>query len=203
MWELAVLSLVREEPMHPYLMQRLLRERHKDEVLVLKRGSLYHAIQRLVRAGWIEAAEVGRDGRRPERTVYRITPDGQSALLNWLKQRIAVPHPSASDFMGSLSFLVHLPPRDALEQLQTRAMALQKQITGTEQALREVSRFVDRINLVESEYSLAMAKAERRWVMDLVAELRGGKLTWNLREILKQVRAARRKIARRKESSHD
>ncbi len=32
LWELTVLSLLREEPMHPYQMQRLLVERHKDEV---------------------------------------------------------------------------------------------------------------------------------------------------------------------------
>ena len=36
--------------MHPYEMQRLIRERHKDDVLDLKRGSLYHAIDRLEKA---------------------------------------------------------------------------------------------------------------------------------------------------------
>ena len=46
-WEIAVLALLREAPMHPYQMQRLLHLRHKDEILALKRGSLYHAIRRL------------------------------------------------------------------------------------------------------------------------------------------------------------
>ena len=50
-WEIAVLGTLRDAPMHPYQMQRLLRHRHKDEILALKRGSLYHAIGRLERAG--------------------------------------------------------------------------------------------------------------------------------------------------------
>ena len=78
--------------MHPYEMQRLLRERHKDELLVLKPGSLYHAISRLLRSQLIEAGETTRNGRRPERTTYRITPEGDAELIRWLRQMIAVPH---------------------------------------------------------------------------------------------------------------
>ena len=50
-WDVAVLAFLHEAPMHPYQMQQLLRLRHKDEILALKRGSLYHAIARLQRAG--------------------------------------------------------------------------------------------------------------------------------------------------------
>ena len=95
--------------------------------------------------------------------------------------------------MGSLSFLVHLPPSEAREHLEIRAQTLRQQIAGTRAVLRRVSRFVDRINLVESEYALAMAKAELRWVRGLMEDVRAGKLTWDLARILVQVRAARRK----------
>ena len=60
LWELAVLSLLRERPMHPYEILRTLKSRHKDDVLVLKRGSLYHAIRRLEVDGLIEALETSR-----------------------------------------------------------------------------------------------------------------------------------------------
>jgi len=193
LWELAVLSMVREEPMHPYRMQRLLQERHKDEVLELKRGSLYHAIHRLARAGLIEPMGVRREGRRPERTVYRMTSRGRPELMRWLRERIATPQKSPSEFMGSLSFLVHLSPNEARTQLEIRAGVLRRQIVATRAVLQRVSRFVGRINLVESEYSLAMARAELRWVTGCVEELRRRKLTWDLRTILRQVRAARRR----------
>src|ERR671936_1214287 len=91
LWALAVLGLLREAPMHPYEMQRQLRMRHTDELLALKRGSLYHAIYQLQRDGLIEPVEVSREGRRPERTVYRITADGEDELINWLRELLAVP----------------------------------------------------------------------------------------------------------------
>ena len=49
LWALTVLCLLREAPMHPYEMQRLIRERKKDDFLDLKRGSLYNSIARLER----------------------------------------------------------------------------------------------------------------------------------------------------------
>src|SRR5919199_125149 len=52
---LTALRLLHERPMHPYEMARLIRERRIDEVLQLKRGSLYHAVERLVRDGLVEA----------------------------------------------------------------------------------------------------------------------------------------------------
>ena len=151
LWELAVLSLVREEPMHPYLMQRLLRERHKDDVLVLKRGSLYHAIERLVSGGLIEPVSVGREGRRPARTTYRLTRAGEEELVTWLKQRVATIQRSPSEFMGTLSFLVHLSPADAAAQLEVRASTLERHIAESSAALAQITQFVGRINLIETE----------------------------------------------------
>src|SRR5690606_40911038 len=94
-WEVAVLAFLRERPMHPYEMQRLLRERRKDELLALKRGSLYHAINRLARNGLIEVVGTSREGKRPERTTYRITPAGERELLETLREMVAEPRSEA------------------------------------------------------------------------------------------------------------
>ena len=80
LWSLSVLALLRERPMHPYELQRQMHLRHTDERLGLKRGSLYHAINQLQRDGLIEPIETSRAGRRPERTVYQITRDGEEEL---------------------------------------------------------------------------------------------------------------------------
>lgn len=205
LWELAVLCLLREEPMHPYEMQRLLRDRHKDDILDLRRGSLYHAIDRLLRARLIEVVGVSREGRRPERTTYRLTPAGRKELLRWLRQRIAnPPGREPSEFMGSLSFLVHLAPGDAALHLEARARALEGQIEELASVLTRIAPRVGRVNLIESEYLLAMRRAELVWCRELLPQLRSGRFGWDLQGILRQVRAARRKgrpgeASRRKE----
>ena len=187
-WEVAVLALLRELPMHPYQMQRLLRDRHKDEILALKRGSLYHAIARLVRWNWIEAVTTERDGRRPERTTYRITPAGLTELNRTLRQLIAFPRRETAEFMAAMSFLVHLPPVEAVPHLEERSRRLEAEIERRSDGLKVASTFVERIHLVESEYLLAMLRAELGWVLKLAGEIRSGALSWDLDRILEDIR---------------
>lgn len=198
-WEIAVLALLREAPMHPYQMQSLLRQRHKDEILALKRGSLYHAIGRLVRDELIVAGSTSRDGRRPERTTYSITPVGRKEFTRVLRQIIAVPRRESSEFMAAMSFLVHLNPAEALPRLEERAQHLEREFVSRSAALAAASEHVMRINLVESEYLIAMLKAECTWVRGLIGEISTGKLAWDLKAVLKSAREARLDAARPKE----
>lgn len=192
LWELAVLALLQERSMHPYEMQRLLRERHKDEILVLKRGSLYHAIERLARAGLIKAVKTARQGRRPERTTYRITAAGRAELLRQLRGIVAVPQRESSEFMAGMSFLIHLDPRDAREQLAQRQERLLKQIEELRKSMESALARVTRINLLESEYLLAMQKAELQWIRAVVKELQDGTLTWDFKQVIAAIWPARK-----------
>ena len=178
--------------MHPYEMQRLLRERHKDELLTLKRGSLYHAINRLARAGLIEAVSTERAGRRPERTTYGLTTEGARELGEGLRAMVAVPRREASEFFAALSFLVYLDPADAAAQLEERARRLEQEIDELTVARKRLVTRVKRINLLEEEYLLAMRRAELRWLRTVVDDMRARELTWNLDEILRAMPAATR-----------
>jgi len=187
-WELAVLALLRQAPMHPYLMQQLLRARHKDKILALKQGSLYHAIRRLVRMNLISASSTGRNGRRPERTTYRITPEGRKELLRSLRQIISVPRRESSEFMAAMSFLVHLTPSESLPRLEERCSALEDEIGHYVEVMKVVTLRIARIHLVENEYLLAMRRAELDWTQALITDIRSGKLDWDTQEILRKAR---------------
>jgi len=200
LWNIAVLALLREAPMHPYQMQRLLKQRHKDELLVLKRGSLYHAINRLLDAGLIAAGKVERDGKRPERTTYRITPEGRAALKRMLEQMIAVPRRESSEFMAALSFLPHLEPAGAIAKLTERAQRLEEE-TGSHSAdLKAAAQHVPRLHLIESEYLIAMQRAELKWVRQLLSELTSRELDWN-KGIFLEAAAERRAAASKRKRS--
>jgi len=66
---LAVLALLFERPMHPYEMAATMKERHKEDSIKLRYGSLYTVIDMLLARGLLAAKEVSREGKRPERTV--------------------------------------------------------------------------------------------------------------------------------------
>jgi DNA-binding PadR family transcriptional regulator len=191
MWEISVLALLREAPMHPYQMQRLLRVRHKDAILVLKRGSLYHAIDRLERRGLIKVKMISREGKRPERTTYRITPQGLDALLKKLREIVRKPRRESSEFMAAMSFLIHLEPKEGALRLEERADALKTEIAELTTGLAAASTHVSRINLIESEYLLAMLKAELAWVRAMKKEIEEGTLTWDRDMIFRDVHAER------------
>jgi DNA-binding PadR family transcriptional regulator len=177
---LTVLCLLRERPRHPYEMQRVIRQRRNDNFLDLKRGSLYHAIARLQHGGLIAAVETQREGRRPERTVYKLTDAGERAVLGWLRDLLAKPGQVSTPFFAALSFLAHLRPEDVLAQLASRADRLEAEIAGTDAVLREIMPKIGRLVLVELEYTQAMRRAELEWVRALSEDVRTGRLPWTL-----------------------
>jgi DNA-binding PadR family transcriptional regulator len=179
LWSLTVLCLLRVRPMHPYEMRRLIREWHKDEFLDLKRGSLYHAVERLSRAGLIEAVETRREGKRPERTVYRLTGEGERAGGAWLREMLARPVKEPTQFFAALSFLPHLHPDAVLEQLRLRVGLLEEEIAGLGAVLAAMVPRIGRLVLVEVEYARAMKQAELAWVRSLIDDLSSGKLQWD------------------------
>ena len=197
-WDVAVLAFLHEAPMHPYEMRRLLRLRHKDEILALKRGSLYHAIARLLRAGLIAVRTTNREGKRPERTIYRITPAGQSEFLNTIRSMVTIPRRESSEFLAAMSFLVHLDPDEAAQPLTERVQKLEAEIPLLTARLASASVHVARIHLIESEYLLTMLKAELGWVKGLEKDILSGKLVWDLKAILREAAVSRTEKRRKK-----
>jgi DNA-binding PadR family transcriptional regulator len=179
LWALAVLALLRERDMHPYEMQRQLHQRHTDDLLALKRGSLYHAINQLQRDGLIEPVETSREGRWPERTVYHLTDEGEDELLVWLRELVSTPVREPSQFMAALAHLRQLTPPDALEQLQLRLVNLAAMTAALEAVERGVGALVDRVAVLEVAYARALAEAEMAWIQRLVDQLVHGELDWD------------------------
>ena len=200
LWDLTVLCFLREGAMHPYQLQRLVRERHTDEVLVLRRGSLYHAVNRLQRAGLIEAVGTSRGGRRPERTVYRITDEGEREMMRWLRSLVAIPQRETPVFMAAVSYLVYLEPEEAIARLGERSQALDHEIARLDSVLEAVTPHAGRINLLETEYARVLRASELEWIRAVVRDICSGQLSWDIEAILEQVRAARGRSEAAKES---
>jgi DNA-binding PadR family transcriptional regulator len=177
---LAVLALLYEAPMHPYGMQRLIKERGKDEVInVRQRASLYQTIERLRRDGLIAVRETARAEKRPERTVYALTGRGRETTLSWLRAMLSTPAREFPAFPAAVAHLPLLTPEDALGQLETRARALEGELTRIDAQLRGPAAAVPRLFLLETEYLRAMLDAELAWVRAVVDDLRAGRLSWS------------------------
>jgi DNA-binding PadR family transcriptional regulator len=177
---LAVLALLYEEPLHPYRMQRLIKERGKDQVInVRQRASLYQTIDRLERDGLIRVQETTRQEKWPERTVYELTPAGRATAYRWLGEMLTTPAPEFPEFPAALAHLALLTPAATVTHLESRARALAQNLARLEDDLRSAPPELPRLFLIESEYLRAMWTTELEWVRALLADLRAGRLTWD------------------------
>lgn len=187
---LAVLALLFERPMHPYEMGATLKDRRKHESIKLRYGSLYTVIDALVARSLIVARETEREGRRPERTVYALSEAGLDELRAWMRDLLRAPAKEYPQFETALSLMPVLPPDEAVSLLRARALELSGTIWKMEAQLAELAQqdfaaMAGEAQLpaalagqkfpplfsVESEYHLAMVRAELDFVNDLVRRI--------------------------------
>jgi DNA-binding PadR family transcriptional regulator len=172
---LAVLALLFERPMHPYEMGVILRQRHKEESIKLRYGSLYTVIDLLLRRGFVAARETERDGKRPERTIYEITAAGRDELHAWMTDLISEPVKEYPQFEAALCLLPVLPPDEALAVLRQRLTRLEAKVAEFEAHFKAPElKNLPPLFLVESEYHLALLKAEQHFVADLIRRIDSG-----------------------------
>jgi DNA-binding PadR family transcriptional regulator len=171
---LALLTGLVEKPMHPYEMATLLKERAKDASIKIQWGSLYTVVQNLEKHGFVEPVDTTRQGKRPERTVYAITPAGRAELSDWMRELLAEPQQEFTSFEAALSNAGVLAPDEVIELLRRRVATLDAYVADWRKRLAEAVQTVPRIFLVEAEFKVAMAEAEAAWVRSIVTEMVDG-----------------------------
>lgn len=178
---LSILALLDARDMHPYELAATMRDRHYDEFVRLNFGSLYHTVDALERDGWIASVEREQEGRRPERTIYRLTDSGRRLLRQAIGEIVAQPRREYPHFAAGLMHLHHLGAASATAHLKDRVDALGAKIqklTGIMSQLREEG--VSRLALIELEHKIAMFEAERTWVRKIEREIADGRLEWKV-----------------------
>jgi DNA-binding PadR family transcriptional regulator len=169
---LAVLVLLSERPMYPYEIAATLRQRRQQDSIKIRYGSLYTVIDSLQKQGLIRERESFREGRRPERTVYELTPAGKVEMSDWLRELIARPVKEYTHFEAGLCLLAALPPNEAIPLLKEREQSLERE----SRQLRVDLKFVlgmglPRLYLVEVDYRLSRIESEREFVGSLLRRI--------------------------------
>ena len=176
---LAVLELLAKAPMHPYEMKHRMVEREHARAIPFKQASIYDTVERLTEAGLVEPLLTNRDGRRPERTIYRLTPAGAAELDTWVRQLLEEPTREYPRFGAALMFLGALRHKEeAIKVLERRATAYEAEIANINAKLGQVSPDLPRLFTIEEEYGQAMRQAELDWIRRTIAELQDGSLEW-------------------------
>jgi transcriptional regulator len=76
--EMMILQTLRRGARHGYALAQDIKG-GSDDLLQIEEGSLYPALQRMLKAGWVQA-EWGVSARNRKVRVYKITPAGRKQL---------------------------------------------------------------------------------------------------------------------------
>jgi transcriptional regulator len=80
--ELMILKTLHWKPMHGYALAQRLKQASED-YLAIEEGSLYPALQRMLKNGWLQT-EMGLSARNRPVRVYKLTDAGRKHLAQEL-----------------------------------------------------------------------------------------------------------------------
>ena len=171
--ELAVLGLLHESPLHGYELRKRL-----NLLLgwgrLLSYGSLYPALKRLLRAGWINEATVANPGvSRRQRIVYQLTPAGRA----YFTEEITDSGPASwedDSFNMRFAFFSRTDSDVRLRILEGRRSRLQERLDRARHAAGGDDRYLSELR----RHSIESVEREVRWLTDLINSERSGGSTF-------------------------
>jgi len=119
-----VLGVVRDlGQAHGYQVRRELMTWRADAWANVAPASIYQALRTLTKHGLV--SEVGTEsGGGPERTVYRLTPDGETEFFHLVRTAVSDPRDTLDELSAAFSFLHLLPRNEVATLLDHRVRAL-------------------------------------------------------------------------------
>ena len=178
--ELAVLGLLHENPMQGYELRKQL-----NVVLgwgrVLSYGSLYPALKKMLKAGWITEHVTAPEGpagvSRRQRIVYELTPAGDERFAKLMSD--AGPATWEDDnFDVRFAFFGRTDREIRLRILEGRRARLEERLARVQQQLAH-SKESDTYAVELQRHGLESVQREVRWLSDLIAAERSGGPTRN------------------------
>jgi DNA-binding PadR family transcriptional regulator len=172
--ELAVLGLLHEAPLHGYELRKRL-----NAVLgwgrLLSYGSLYPALKKLLKAGWI-AEDVTADPAttsRRQRIVYALTPAGQERFGALMAE--AGPSSWEDDnFDVRFAFFSRTDMEIRLRILEGRRARLEERLERVQSQLHRTQEQMDRYATELQRHGLESVEREVRWLSDMINAERHG-----------------------------
>jgi len=159
--ELAVLGLLQETPLHGYELRKRLNLL-LGWTRLLSYGSLYPALKRMLRAGWITEVATSAASRR-QRIVYQITPAG----IEFFTSEITEAGPTAWEdetFNMRFAFFSRTDAGVRLRILEGRRSRLQERLDRARSLHGEDDRYVSELR----RHSIESVEREVRWLTELI-----------------------------------
>jgi DNA-binding PadR family transcriptional regulator len=177
---LLVLGVVRIfQPVHGYDVRRELLGWRANEWANVAPGSIYNALKTLTKDGLIEVVGTGAIGGRPERTSYRLTPDGEKefqALLRETWWSVAEP---VDPLAPAIAFMWAMRRDELVAALKHRVANVKGKMISDQYAIEYYDDPYSKDQVREMiRLGTARVGAEIAWAEALIEKLEQGEYTF-------------------------
>ncbi len=111
------------QPAHGYSIRRELESWRAEEWANVAYGSIYFALNKLAEDGMITISETDQVGKRPARTTYTLTAEGEIEFQRLLRTFWWEYKPVMDPFVVAVSFMDQLPPEELIAALRHHTSA--------------------------------------------------------------------------------
>jgi DNA-binding PadR family transcriptional regulator len=173
---LLVLGVVRIfQPVHGYDVRRELLSWRADQWANVAPGSVYNALKSMARDGLLQVVGTNQIGGRPERTSYRLTPEGENEFHDLLRGTLWKVLPPIDPLMPGLCFFPVMRGEELVAALKHRVKQIQGQLEQMEYSVSELPNAATPGHVKEL-YRLvaARAAAEIPWAEELIKRVERG-----------------------------
>ena len=168
---LLILGVLHRGDFHPYEIKRRLEAAMVECYVDVDVGTLYYAVRKLEKDGFIAEVAQERVARGGVRTIYRIMPDGRAEFQKGLHRQFDVEGPVSRTLYGALLFL-HLADPAMVEASLRRRIARLDELIAKLGPIRE--QFASRLTTGGEHLLMHLDKQrrlDRAWLKDLLADI--------------------------------
>jgi DNA-binding PadR family transcriptional regulator len=162
--ELLLLGLLQKEEMHGYQLHEFI-DSFMQTCVDLKKSTAYYLLEKMAEKGYVTRTEE-REGNRPPRRVYHLTPAGEARFLELLRQNLASYLPAKFPGDTGLTFLDDLSTAEAIALLEQRRTQLAEALMVVEQAPPH-----DGSLQLMLEHQYIHLQSELNWLDDIIQRL--------------------------------
>lgn len=134
------------------------------------KSHVYATLARLVDAGFATARAVPQE-TRPDKQLYRVTPRGRRAFLDWLANAPLEPARFKNSFLLKIFFGRHLEPARLIEHIEEGRAEVQEELSQLEAIEKTIDRERNFHGWLTLTYGLERDRATVRWADAVLAEL--------------------------------
>lgn len=165
---LMVLGLLQSGPLHGYELHRIVVA-HGTLYADFKKPTLYHLLHRLTVQGVVRVhSEAGTRGRRGERLVFAITPNGSGLFQQLLRQALSTYDRTETAFAIATAYLPWIPAREAQSLLKKRRRAIESLhadvVNDLDHLAAQPATRIRAARSLATDHALSLLQAELDWL---------------------------------------